>query len=222
MFYRLILIFILATLPCEGTSGPWLHEKGSSFTAVSLAATYTLETTTQTYIEYGFGNQMTLIGDINLARRQYLPGTGAATFSFRRALSAADAPAKWAYEIGIGASWDGAQTQPHIRTALSWGRGTTWGERSGWVTVEGAMIWDLAQAAHVAKLDTTIGVSLGDKSKGMLQLYTAHMGGKITATLAPSFIFKPESTKFSVLIGAESRIGQLDDTALKFGIWRDF
>ena len=93
MFYRLILIFILATLPCEGTSGPRLHEKGSSFTAVSLAATYTLETTTQTYIEYGFSNQMTLIGDINLARRQYLPGTGAATFSFRRALSAADAPA---------------------------------------------------------------------------------------------------------------------------------
>ena len=98
----------------------------------------------------------------------------------------------------------------------------TWGERSGWMTVEGAVVWDLAEAAHVAKFDTTIGVSLGDQSKGMLQLYTAHTGGESTATFAPSFVFKPESTKFSILVGAESRIGHMDNTALKLGIWRDF
>ncbi len=222
MLYRSILALICLAVPQEGTAGPWLREKGSSFTAVSFASTYYLETASQTYIEYGLTDKMTVVADISMARLHNMPNSGYATLSLRRALGAADDKSKWAYELGLGTGWIGEQMLPHVRTALSWGRGMTWREKSGWITVEGAVVWDVTYALHIAKVDTTVGLNLTDNTKGMLQLYAMHAAGESIATLAPSVVFSPESTKFSIQIGTESQLGHLDNSAVKIGIWREF
>lgn len=217
----LFLLAVMGAAPCA-QAGPWLREKGTSFSAVSLTTTYYLETTSQTYLEHGLSDATTLIADIGMARFHYAPHTGYATLSMRRALSAADATSKWAYELGVGAGWIGTQTLPHVRAALSWGRGMTWGETSGWMTVDGAVIWDLRHGLHVTKLDTTVGMNFTDSTKGMLQLYTAHAAGQSFGSIAPSVVYQPAATKFSIQVGAESPLGDWGNSAIKIGLWRSF
>jgi len=222
MVLRLVLLLICLALPQEGTTGPWLREKGSTFTAVSIAGTYYLDTATQTYIEYGLTEKITIVADVSTARFLYAPPSGYATLSFRRALGAKDATSKWAYEVGVGTGWIGEMLLPHVRTALSWERGVTWGKKSGWMTVEGAVVWDMTYALHVAKLDTTVGLNLTEKTKGMIQLYAMHAAGESIATIAPSVVYSPENTKFSIQFGTESEIGRLYNSAVKISIWREF
>lgn len=222
MLYSLILPLACLCLAQGAAAGPWLREKGSTFTAVSFATTYYLETASQTYIEYGLNEKTTLVADIGLARLHNSPDGGFVTLSLRRALSAPDARTKWAYEMGMGVGWIGDETLPHLRTGLSWGRGTTWGEKTGWMTVEGAVNWDLTHELHVTKLDATLGVNFTDVTSGMLQLYTAYVAGNSIATIAPSFVISPKSTKIRVQIGSESQIGNLGNSALKIGLWREF
>lgn len=222
MLHRLIPIFIIALTGTTTQAGPWLREQGSAFMEVSFASTYTLDTASQTYLEYGLSDKTTVIADIGMFRPRNALHGGIATFSLRRALSAPDATSKWAYELGAGVGWLGDEILPHFRTGVSWGRGTSWAETSGWMTVEAAVIWDLTYAQHVSKVDATLGVNFTDITTGMLQLYTAHVDGTTIATLAPSLVFKPEKGKFRVKLGGEAEIGNWDNSALKIGLWRDF
>ena len=222
MPYRFLIIFITFVFASTAQAGPWLREKGTTFSAVSVATTYYLDTSSQTYIEYGLTDKTTLVGDLSMIRLRYAPQSGYATVSVRRALSKPDAASKLAYEIGVGVGWIGSMTLPHIRTGLSWGRGIKWGDTSGWTTVEASAIWDLTYAQHITKLDMTLGMNFTDVTKGMLQIYTAEIAGETVATIAPSLVFTPRERKFSIQVGAESQIGNMRNSALKLGLWREF
>ena len=128
-----LLFFILFILHAGlgASAGPWLREQGTTFSAVSFSSTYYLNTTSQTYLEYGLREHTTLIADIAMARAPYALQSGSVTASLRRALSKPDASSKWAYELGLGVGWIGPYTLPHIRTALSWGKGITLMDKSG-------------------------------------------------------------------------------------------
>lgn len=208
------------TLPAH--AGPWLREKGTTFSSVSFAATYYLETASQAYLEYGLSDTTTVVADLGMARIPNGVNGGYVALSLRRSIGPADATSKWAYEMGLGVGWLGDETLPHLRTGLSWGRGKDWGEKSGWMTVEAAVYWDIKYANHIAKLDTTVGINFTDATSGMLQLYTAHVAGENIATIAPSVIITPNSKEFRIQIGSESEIGSFDNSALKIGIWREF
>lgn len=222
MFYRCVLLLCTLSFAQIAQAGPWLREKGSTFTAVSFSSTYYLETGTQTYLEYGLTDKTTVVADLGMSRLHYVANSGYATLSFRRALSAPDAKSKWAYELGAGTGWVGPRTLPHIRTGLSWGRGMEWGKKSGWMTVEAAVIWDLTYALHVTKIDTTLGINFTEVTSGMLQFYTANAADQTFGTIAPSFIFKPKNSKFRIQIGSESQLGDWNNSALKIGLWRKF
>lgn len=222
MPYWFLIIFITFAFATTAQAGPWLREKGTTFSAVSVATTYYLDTSSQTYIEYGLTDKTTLVGDLSMIRLRYAPQSGYATVSVRRAFSKPDATSKLAYEIGVGAGWIGSMTLPHLRTGLSWGRGIKWGDTSGWTTVEASAIWDLTYAQHIAKLDMTLGMNFTDVTKGMIQLYTAEIAGETVATIAPSLVFTPRERKFSIQVGAESQIGNMRNSALKLGLWREF
>lgn len=56
----------------------------------------------------------------------------------------------------------------------------------------------------------------------MLQLYTAHVADQSFATIAPSLIFNPKRSKFSIQVGSESQLGNWKNSALKLGLWREF
>jgi len=218
----IILSFLTISCAHGAQAGPWLREKGSTFTAVSVSGTYYLDTANQTFIEYGLTDKMTVVADIGMVQPRLSYQTGYATLSVRRALSAPEAGSKWAYELGLGVGWVGTQTLPHIRTGLSWGRGIKIKEKSGWMTVEAAVVWDLAYALHVAKVDATVGMDFTEFTSGMLQLYTAHIADGSVATLAPSLVFSPKFTKFRIQVGTESELGQLDNSAVKIALWREF
>lgn len=224
MFHHLLAILVLSTLwlPHSSDAGPWLREKGSTFSAVSFASTYYLETASQTYLEYGLSESTTLIADLGMVRLHNAANGGYITLSLKRAIGASDSPSKWAYEMGVGVGWVGEETLPHLRTGLSWGRGTNWANKSGWINVEGAVIWDLTHQIHVAKLDTTIGHNFTDVTSGMLQFYSAHVAGRTIVTLAPSILVEPRNRKYKIQLGSESEIGNWGNTALKIGIWREF
>jgi hypothetical protein len=222
VFYRLVLLILALSFAQTAQAGPWLREKGSAFSAVSFSSTYYMETATQTYLEYGLSDKTTIVADVGMARLHYVENSGYATLSLRRALSAPDAQSKWAYELGMGAGWIGSTTLPHVRTGLSWGRGMEWGKKSGWMTVEAAVIWDLTYAHHVTKIDTTLGINFTDITSGMLQIYTANVVDQTFGTIAPSFIFSPKNSKLRIQIGAESQLGNWENSALKIGLWREF
>lgn len=217
-----LVIFSITLLANIAQAGPWLREKGSAFTATSVSATYFLDTTSQTYLEYGFTDKTTFVGELSLRRLRYASEIGSATASMRRALSHPGAKSKWAYEFGVGAGWEGQQVLPHLRTGLSWGRGIKWTDKSGWATVETSIIWDITYARYMAKVDTTLGINFTDVTAGMLQFYTMHMADKTSATFAPSVIFSPKKSKFRIVIGAETPLKNMSNTALKLGLWREF
>lgn len=222
MLHRFLLSLILLALALPASAGPWLREKGSSFVASSVAINRQLDSATQTYLEYGLSEKTTLVADVGMARLQTILTGGSVTLSLRRAIGPPDRASKLAYELGGGVEWTGTQTLPHLRTALSWGRGMTWGKKSGWMTVEGSVLWDLTNALHVRKLDTTLGINLTDATSAMLQLYTAHSAGEGLVTLAPSVVFTPFKGKFRLQIGSETEIRSPENSALKIGLWREF
>lgn len=220
----LVFVYCLIAIAwgTPAVASPWLREKGTGFSASSFSTTYYLETSTQTYLEYGLTGKTTLVAHIGMLRSYTNPRGGHATFSFRRALSKPDAPAKWAYELGIGAGWQGELAKPQLRTALSFGKGMKWRETSGWMTVEAAVIWDVSAQDHLGKVDATLGMNFTDVLTGMVQVYTAHASGKSAASIAPSLIVKPGWSPFQLQIGAESELGDPDNSALKIGLWRTF
>ncbi|MCX7567850.1 hypothetical protein OS189_16010 [Sulfitobacter sp. F26169L] len=181
-----------------------------------------MDTASQSYLEHGLTDKTTIVANIGMARLRHSPSGGYATFSMRRALSAPDATSKWAYEVGVGAGWLGDEVLPHLHTGLSWGRGVTWGKKSGWATIEAAVIWDLTDALHLGKVDATFGINFTDVTAGMLQIYTAHTSEQHIATFAPSVIFSSKVSKFKIQIGTESQIGNLGNSAIKLGLWREF
>lgn len=222
MLHCLLITLVTLAIASTADAGPWLREKGTTFSAVSVATTYYLDTSSQTYIEYGLTDKTTLIGDLNMVRLRYGPQSGAATVSIRRALSKPDAATKLAYELGVGVGWIGDYTLPHLRAGMSWGRGIKWGDTSGWTTVEASTMRELTYGEHIHKLDLTVGLNFTEVTKGMFQVYAAEIFGQAVATIAPSLVFSPPERKFSIQIGAETQIGDTHNSALKIGLWREF
>ena len=222
MTLRLFALIAFLILPSVVQAGPWLREKGSGFRSFSFASTARFDTATQSYFEYGFSDAMTLGLDLNYFRPSAGAQGGIATLFLRRAITAPDATSKWAYEIGLGATWGAEEINPHLETGLTWGRGITLREKSGWATVDAAVLWDVSHARHVAKIDGTVGLNFSDRYSAMMQLFVVHVEGASVTTLAPSLIIAPENAKFRIQIGAEAALGDLSGTALKIGLWRDF
>ena len=222
MSFRLIPFVTLLILAHSADAGPWLRDKGASFSSTSFSSTYYLDTTSQAYLEYGLTANMTLIGELGITRYNTAQQGGNATISMRRALGPKDGKSKWAYEIGIGTGWYGEDVFPHIRTGLSWGKGIKWKGKTGWTTVDASVVWDITHDLHVAKIDATLGLNLTEVTSGMIQIYTAHTKGNSTATIAPSFIFKPKERKFRVQVGTETPLRNLANSAFKIALWREF
>ncbi len=218
------LVIVLICIACAGTAhaGAWLREKGAGFSSFSFSSSYSLDTVSQTYLEYGLTEKTTLGADIGFVRPRFGLHGGYMTLFMRRAVGSTDLNSKWAYDLGVGASWTGDSALPHLRTGLSWGRGIAAVGKSGWVAVDAAVIWDLTYARHLTKVDTTIGLNFTDTTAGMVQLFAGNLDQKTFRTFAPSLIVSPKFTKFRIQFGTESEVGNLRNSVLKLGLWREF
>ncbi|QUJ76657.1 hypothetical protein KDD17_00850 [Sulfitobacter albidus] len=218
----LITVGLCATLPATVNAGAWLRERGKGFMSFSFASTVDLDTVSQTFIEYGYSDAMTLGADIGFVRPRNGFQGGFATLFATRAITPPDAQSKWSYTIGVGANWANDLVLPHIQTGISWGRGIKLGEKYGWATVDANVFWDVTYALHVSKLDGTVGLNFTDHVAGMMQIYFVHAAGTSATTLAPSLILSPKEGPFRIQIGAETALGDISGSVLKLGLWRDF
>jgi hypothetical protein len=213
---------LLLSAPSLALAGPWLREKGRTFSSVSLTATYFRDMGNSAYLEFGLTDKMTIGADVGQFTNRLGERNGFGTIFMRRALGSNDGPNRWAYELGVGTAWVGDLVLPHVKTGLSWGRGIELWDKNGWMTVDAAVIWGISHDQHVGKIDTTVGLNFTDVTTGMLQLYLGHLDNEFYATLAPAVVIKPRKAKFKILIGTEIPMEDTKNTALKLGIWREF
>ncbi|WP_415922024.1 hypothetical protein [Tateyamaria sp. SN6-1] len=199
-------------------AGAWLRAEGTGFLASSLLQDENGRTDAALYFEYGVRPKLTLgvKADADMTAGRLGDGTA---FAFDRLpIPTADKPFKLTYDLGIGATL-GAETDPLLRTGLSYGRGLNWRERSGWLALDLAVEWSLGGAAHTTKFDTTIGMGLTDTTKLMMQVFVSNADSRTTVTLAPSLIWQPRESKRSYQVGVEAERGVV---SVRLGLWQDF
>lgn len=218
-FIVFLMVCQWAAVPAQ--AGAWLREKGSSFTAISFSANYFRDIENNAYLEFGLRDDLTLGADVSMSTDRTGLQAGHGTIFMRKALWFSNDKNKWAYELGIGATWKGEDVLPHIKTGLSWGRGIQIRDKYGWMSVDASVRWDIGGGA-VTKLDGTVGLNFTDVTSGMMQIFVSHTDGETSGTFAPSILIKPRKGKFRFQVGLESPLNRFDDTSIKLGLWRDF
>ncbi|MEM6758597.1 MAG: hypothetical protein AAF601_03875 [Pseudomonadota bacterium] len=213
---RIILLFLLLSAG-HATAGAWLRAEGTGFLSTSVLQGQDGSTETSVYIEYGLRPRLTIgfKGDATLIAGQLNNGT-VLVFA-RRPIPRTNVDYKLSYTLGLGADID-TQTRGVLRTQLSYGRGLTFADRFGWLAVDAIVDWSLADDPDTVKLDTTVGLTLNDRFKVMIQIFVTHESDT-SIKLAPSLIWQPRDSEQSYQIGLEAEAGEI---ALRFGLWRDF
>ncbi len=222
---RVVLILIIALMlaaPSVAPAGPWLREKGTTFTATSFTINYFRDQLSTTYIEHGLRDDLTIGADIGFVTSRTGVRGGYATAFMRRPLSWGNEANKWAYELGAGAAWSDTFVLPHVKAGLSWGRGINMRDSSGWTVVDASVTVDVNDGAYLAKVDATMGLKFTEVTTGMLQLYLTHLEGETFTAISPSLVFQPKQSRFKLQVGFETPSENFDDTALKIGLWSEF
>lgn len=217
-----LLACILAAPPAFG--GAWLQEKGASFTSFSLSTSWLKDTRSSGYLEFGITETSTVGIDLGLSRNRTGRKLAYSTLFLRRAVGPEEGPNRFAYEVGLGATYAGTGTGAlaHLKTGLSWGRGVEFGQRSGWMSADGAVLWGLQKDNHVYKVDTTVGMTLTDRFTGMLQLNFARQEGETFSYFEPSIIYSPRNSGLEIQVGVTAPLDRLQNTSLKLGLWHKF
>ena len=195
-----------------------MREQGSGFLSTSVLQHQDGQSDGALYFEYGLRPKLTLglKVDANMVDGQF--GGGTAFVFAKRPVPTGDRAFKLSYSLGLGSTL-GTDADRLVSTALSYGRGLTWGERFGWLAVDGTVEWSLGGRSDVYKLDTTVGFTLNDRFKVMMQVFTSQTDSDSSVTLAPSLIWQPRPKRPSFQVGLEAEEGEL---ALRLGIWQDF
>ena len=213
---HIVLLFLLLAAG-PATAGAWLREEGTGFLSTSLLQRQDGGTETNLYLESGLRPRLPLgfQGDATLIAGQLNNGT-ILVFA-RKPIPRAGVDYKLSFTLGLGADID-TQTRGLLRTQLSYGRGLTWGERFGWLAIDAIVDWSLAGMSDTAKLNTTVGFTVNDRFKLMMQVFVTHEN-ETSLKVAPSLIWQPDGHKQTYQIGLEA---EGDKIALRFGLWRDF
>lgn len=223
MRFALALIIALCHLvPTAATAGAWLRAKGTSFTSTGFSANYFRDIVSTTYMEHGLRDDLTIGLDVGYFTDRFGQKSGFGTLFIRRPFGTGEGANKWSYELGVGTAWEGALIFPHVKTGVSWGRGFQLKEKYGWMGVDASVAWEVNYGLHVTKVDATVGLNFTEKTMGIMQVYLTNLNGDTFGTLAPSVVFKPGKGKLSIQFGAEAPVDNLDNTALKISIWREF
>lgn len=218
---RLPIILIMMLTATGAAAGAWLRDDGKTFTSVSSSLNRQLSFSTGTFIEHGASPDITIGADISTTRSATAL-SGSATLFLRRPLGRTDRQSRFAYELGLGAHWDGPLITPHFKGGISWGRGISVRKKNGWVNIDASYRIGLTGKSNPQiKLDSTVGIGLSERFTGMLQLYITY-DDDLTSTLSPSAIYAPKHGKFKIQFAAEAPMNNSDEVALKIGIWRDF
>lgn len=225
MIHRLIVALCVCQFAATASwAGPWLREKGTAFTSFSFSASMDLDARSTGYFEFGLTPTSTVGVDLGFSRNHSGAKLGYGTMFLRRALGPTDRTSKLAYEVGIGGTYGGPKRDmiPHFKTGLSWGRGIELRGKSGWVTIDSGVLWNLNDYNHVTKVDTTIGMNFTDFTTGIVQLNIANQSNDTFGFFEPSIVFSPQNYDVKVQIGLSAPLDDPKKTSLKLGLWHEF
>lgn len=194
-------------------AGAWPRGKGNVFVAGS---TYIMPGGTYAgiYAEWGLSDRLTLGLDL-----------GRGVSGQEKAIVFARAPVietrnghRIAWEVGAGVIAE----HTVIRPGLSWGKGIDWAGRSGWAALDLAVEVRTQTLAIDAKADLTLGLTITDARKIMVQLQAgAQHGDDPFLRLVPSVTFAlSDRTKLEIGI-SQSLLGQ-GETGIKAALWFTF
>jgi hypothetical protein len=211
-------IVLLCFLASPVLAGAWQREKGRWF--MSTSASFTtgeygyLGYYGAYYAEYGLTDRLTLGVDAGVSE------TGATTVLFftRRPLWQGKNGGRLALEIASGTSGG----MPVIRPGLSWGRGLQTKFGPGWFAIDATMPTNMTTGLATYKVDTTVGVTLSDRWKAILQFQADLSPGlSQSVKVAPSVVIRVNKL-FQFELGVSQSLIGSRQTGLKLGIWVDF
>ena len=221
--FRVVLVFWFACLLAQPVyAGAWLREKGKGFLAYSNLTASTLDTSYSACFDYGLNRKMTIGATLEVLSPLNRQLSGQGLVFMRRSLNWSKSNAHWAYELGVGARHTGIEFVPIAKTSLSYGRGVSWGKRDGWFAVDAGVEWDLGYSKHVVKIDSTLGLEFGERSKGMLQVFNTFGEDWTNITVSPSYVYKTKKKKINYVFGLENSSLTPDIVAIKIGVWQSF
>ncbi|MEO9574895.1 hypothetical protein [Tateyamaria sp.] len=216
---RLTLLIVILCVPLPASSGAWMRDAGTTFLSFSTTTDELGEMGGSLYLTHGLRPKLT-IGvkiDVDILNQRTGGDTG---FVFaRKPLPTGERSFKLAYEIGVGSTL-GPDSSSLLHAGLSYGRGFMLGDKSGWVALDSATEWEVADSVTTYKLDSTIGLSLSTRFQVMMQVFLSETGGDLSTTIAPSVIWRPQKdgpTRYQ--FGLENEDGTF---AFKLGLWRTF
>ena len=216
---RIILLILGFCLPQLCSAGPWPRGEGNQFLSVSV------ETEFETGISEGDGPYGALYYERGLKNNLTLGFDGGSdplgvskAFGFLRwPAGKQDGASRLALEFGFG----GFDSTFAIRPGLSWGRGFSYADMSGWMSVDTRLVVQ-ETFEGVLESDVTLGLKRGARGMVIFQLQTGQPSdGEFYDKLAPSYVheFRPgRRIEFGLING----ISGTDEFKLKLGLWRDF
>ncbi|MEM6566299.1 MAG: hypothetical protein AAF665_17725 [Pseudomonadota bacterium] len=231
-----VLAFILVCLVSPQVhAGAWLREEGKGFAATTIQTTADNATSSTIYIEYGITPRITAGIDatydsdfINFYSSDFFAEDtetfpdGSGIFFLRFPIGSTDRTNKWAYHVGLGARYLDGVLYRAFEVGLSWGRGIQIGTRYGWVNVDFSYNDAPSPAEERVKLDGTVGLGVGDRSKVMLQIFNTFEGGDTLTKIAPSYLYTMKNGVTTFQIGSEIPTENNGDPTLKLGLWYEF
>lgn len=212
----LIAALILAS-PVHG--GAWMRAEGDTFLSFSTSMDETGEINGGIYLEHGLRPKLTLGLKVDMDMTAGQMGDGSAIVFMRKPINTGQRAFKLAYEVGLG-STIGDDSSGLGRVALNYGRGVSFGDKAGWITMDTAIEWVSGTGDMTLKLDGTVGMTLNPRFKVMMQVFHTQSDAANTTTFAPSLVWQPKSKQAtSYQLGLEADDGII---ALKLGMWKEF
>ena len=214
---RLILVLLgTLLLTASAQAGAWPREAGTTFVALSFTAKAdrtTMATTgfptdsyTALYLEHGLTPKLTLGLDAGRAKE------GSYT---------ALAFARWPFWKDTGPNVSG-QSDTVSMLGLSFGRGLTTRFGGGWIALDTSARYRISQRNVVLKADLTLGLTVQEVTKLMLQFQAGQYPGDDTyLRIAPSVARKFGRNKY-VELGLEAGVIGDSRVGLKLGTWLEF
>lgn len=223
MIHRLCLILVCVMLPCAVQAGAWPRAQGTAFVSIGGAQlspkTGAEQQETTLYAELGLKNRYTL----GISGSANMDSSGEGHLFLRFPPFERPNGALFAVELGYGAKTTDAVTfHQFAKLGLSWSKGVSLARKSGWLSIDGALLLDTDESDNRLKLDATLGVTITDRFTLIGQAFAEATQFGESLTLAPSLVFRPKEGATSYQLGFETKGGQETRTAFRFNVWTEF
>lgn len=223
MYRLLVMVWLFFGFSLPASAGAWFRDEGGGF--LSFGSTlFELEATGEQFQEQSLFAEFGLRGDLTIGTSaSIIDGLGGEGQVFLRLpIKSPESDSQLAAEFGLGATSDGINTDPFVKTGLSWGRGITVQDRNGWINVDGNAFIGVDGGGNRIKIDTTLGLTLTNHAQIIGQSFAELTPGADSHTILPSLVLKPAKGRTSYVVGYEHRTGARASRGIKFGLWHDF